>query len=74
MTRYTYSSNEWSRFRHRFPRVRYGVSAPGLFFIVVVRQQVRPEHLRKALEGRVAGRLRTRRFTFSIGQEPSGAT
>ena len=42
-------------------------SRPGPLF------QVRPEHLRKALEGRLAGRLRTRRFTFSIGQGPSGA-
>ncbi|CAB1096878.1 unnamed protein product [Ectocarpus sp. CCAP 1310/34] len=33
-------------------------------------REVRPEHLRKALKDRVAGRLRTRRFTFSIGQNP----
>ncbi|CAN0027112.1 unnamed protein product [Ectocarpus sp. 6 AP-2014] len=33
-------------------------------------REVCPEHLRKALKDRVAGRLRTRRFTFSMGQNP----
>lgn len=37
-------------------------------------RQVRPEHLRKALEERVAGRLKTRRFTFSMGQASPPAT
>ncbi|CAN0235378.1 unnamed protein product [Pylaiella littoralis] len=34
-------------------------------------REVQPDHLRKALKDRVAGRLRTRRFTFSMGQGPS---
>lgn len=33
----------------------------------VFHQQVRAEHLRSALEERAVGRLKTKRFTFSVG-------
>ena len=41
---------------------------PDRFCSVVALRQVRHEHLSKALKDRVAGRLRTRRFTFSVGK------